>query len=43
MLDAAAGALGIWMVIASVVFTASTLTWLSFSGYSASLGSASSV
>ncbi len=29
-LDALTGALGIWMVVASVVFTAQTLTWLSF-------------
>lgn len=30
VLDALGGALGIWTVIASVVFTAAALTWLSF-------------
>jgi hypothetical protein len=30
VLDALTGALGIWMVVASAVFTARALTWLSF-------------
>jgi hypothetical protein len=30
-LDALTGALGIWTVVASVVFSGATLTWLSFS------------